>query len=56
MRLERAELAVKKGWYLGSWNSNMRVSVGWATTGIDAPHYHERMTEISLVARDRLGR
>ncbi len=51
MRLERADLTVEKGWYLGPWNSDLRVSVGWATTGIDAPHYHERMTEIYLVAR-----
>ena len=28
-----------------------QVSVGWATAGIDAPHYHERMTEIYLVAQ-----
>ncbi|MFN8536763.1 MAG: cupin domain-containing protein [Thermomicrobiales bacterium] len=51
MRLERADLAAEKGWYLGPWNSDLQVAVGWATTGIDLPHYHRRMTEIYLVAR-----
>jgi hypothetical protein len=51
MRPERADLAAEKGWYLGAWNSDLRVSVGWATTGIDAPHYRECMIGLSLAAR-----
>jgi mannose-6-phosphate isomerase-like protein (cupin superfamily) len=50
MRLERADLAVEKGWYLGPWNSDLQVSADWATTGLDMSHYHRRMTEIYLVA------
>jgi quercetin dioxygenase-like cupin family protein len=51
MRLERADLAAEKGWYLGPWNSDLQVAVGWATAGIDQPHYHQRMTEIYVVAQ-----
>ncbi len=51
MRLERLDPAEAKGWYLGPWNADLGVAVGWASTGIDAPHYHERMTEIYVVAR-----
>lgn len=51
MRLESADLTVVKGWYVGPWNSDLAVSVGWANVGIDAPHEHARMTEIFLVAR-----
>lgn len=51
MRLERADLAAAKGWCLGPWDSDLRVAVGWATVGIDAPHYHARMAELYLVAR-----
>jgi mannose-6-phosphate isomerase-like protein (cupin superfamily) len=51
MRLERADLAVEKGWYLGPWNSDLQISAGWATTALDMPQYHRRMTEIYLVAQ-----
>src|SRR4051812_16391861 len=51
MRLERADPAIVKGWYLGPWNSDLPISLGYAPQGIDEPHAHTRMTEIYLVAR-----
>jgi len=50
MRLERIDPRQHKGWWVGPWNSDLAVAVGWATAGIDAPHQHRRMTEIYLVA------
>lgn len=40
-----------KGWFVGPWNSEVPVPVGYASTGIDEPHYHKQMYEIYLVAR-----
>lgn len=51
MRIERADPTIVKGWYLGPWNSDLPLSLGWAPRGIDEPHVHIRMTEIYLVAR-----
>jgi mannose-6-phosphate isomerase-like protein (cupin superfamily) len=51
VRVERADPAVVKGWYLGPWNSDLPISLGYAPTGIDEPHIHTRITEIYLVAR-----
>lgn len=51
MRIERADLTKAKGWYLGPWNSDLAVSIGYANAGIDAPHAHSRLTEAYLVAR-----
>ncbi len=51
MRIEHADLAIVKGWYLGPWNSDLPISLGYAPKGIDEPHAHTRMTEIYLVAR-----
>ena len=50
MRIERASFTQDKGWYLGSWNSNLSISVGYANVGIDEPHSHSQITEIYLVA------
>ena len=50
MRVERADLS-DKGWYLGPWNSDLAVSIGYANGGIDQPHVHTRVTEVYLVAR-----
>jgi mannose-6-phosphate isomerase-like protein (cupin superfamily) len=50
MRLERATDA-GKGWLAGPWDGDLAVSLGFATTGIDEPHVHTRITEIYLVAR-----
>lgn len=49
MRLERIDPRQQKGWWVGPWNSDLAVAVGWATAGIDAPHQHQQMTEIYLV-------
>ncbi len=40
-----------KGWFVGPWNSAVPVPVGFATVGINEPHYHTHMYEIYLVAR-----
>ena len=51
MRIERADPAIVKGWYLSPWNSDLRIALGYSPKGIDEPHIHTWMTEISLVAR-----
>lgn len=51
MRIEKADQSVVKGWYLGPWNSDLNVSVGFANEGVDEPHLHKRMTEIYCIAR-----
>jgi quercetin dioxygenase-like cupin family protein len=51
MYIERAAGDVSKGWCVGPWNASLAISVGFANEGVDDPHYHERMTEIYLVAR-----
>ena len=40
-----------KGWFLGPWNSDLPIPIGWATQGIDEPHVHIEMNEVYLVAR-----
>ena len=44
-------MSAAKGWYIGPWNSDLEVSVGFATRGIDDPHLHRLMNEVYLVAR-----
>ena len=51
MRLEQADAQIAKGWYVGPWNSNLEVSIGYANEGVDQPHVHSRMTEVYLMAR-----
>ena len=51
MRIERASSAGSKGWYLGPWDSELAVSIGYANAGIDEPHVHSKITEIYLVTR-----
>jgi mannose-6-phosphate isomerase-like protein (cupin superfamily) len=51
MRIERANYSNDKGWYLGLWNSNLPISVGYANIGVNEPHLHTQITEIYLVAR-----
>lgn len=50
MRLEHTDFATDKGWFAGAWNSNLCISVGFASKGIDEPHAHRQITEIYLVA------
>ena len=40
-----------KGWFAGPWDSDLQVSVGFASKGVDEPHVHEEITEIYLIAR-----
>ncbi len=51
MRIEHSDPALDKGWYLGTWNSALPISIGYANKGIDEPHVHSQITEIYLVAR-----
>jgi mannose-6-phosphate isomerase-like protein (cupin superfamily) len=51
VRIEHADPVIAKGWYLGPWNSDLPLSLGYAPRGIDEPHIHTRMTEMYLVAR-----
>jgi mannose-6-phosphate isomerase-like protein (cupin superfamily) len=40
-----------KGWYVGPWDSNVPIPIGYANEGINEPHYHAQMHEVYLVAR-----
>lgn len=51
MRLAQANPLTAKGWYLGPWNSDLPIAVGYANAGIDEPHVHAQITEIYIVAR-----
>jgi quercetin dioxygenase-like cupin family protein len=51
MQLFRSDFGVQKGCHAGPWNSELEVSIGYATTGIDSPHFHQKMKEVYLVAR-----
>jgi quercetin dioxygenase-like cupin family protein len=51
MRSEHANMTGEKGWYLGPWNSDLPISVGYAHAGVNEPHLHARITEIYMVAR-----
>jgi mannose-6-phosphate isomerase-like protein (cupin superfamily) len=51
VRIERTDPEIVKGWYWGPWNSNLKISVGFANKGVDEPHFHRRMTEIYLFSR-----
>lgn len=42
-----------KGWFVGPWNSEVPVAIGWADRGVNEPHRHDEMSEIYLVARGR---
>jgi mannose-6-phosphate isomerase-like protein (cupin superfamily) len=50
MRVEKANRNTDKGWYLGPWNSDLDVSIGYANEGVDEPHLHRSVTEIYCVA------
>ncbi len=53
MHIERAKYTKGKGWYLGPWNSQMDIAIGYAHAGIDEPHLHARVHEVYLVAQGR---
>jgi mannose-6-phosphate isomerase-like protein (cupin superfamily) len=50
MRIHPIDLTKPKGWYEGPWNSDLKLSVGYANEGINEPHLHRSVTEIYLVA------
>jgi hypothetical protein len=51
MRIVRNDFIDQKGWNIVPWNSDFPISVGYAITGIDESHLHQRITEIFLIAR-----
>ncbi len=51
MRIERANYSQDKGWYLGPWNSQLDLAIGYAHAGIDEPHLHTQVREVYLIAR-----
>jgi quercetin dioxygenase-like cupin family protein len=51
MRIEKVDIAIAKGWYVGPWNAGLNISVGFANEGVDEPHLHRQITEIYLIAR-----
>lgn len=50
MRLGKADASADKGWFIGPWNSDMPIPIGYANKGIDEPHEHCGMFEVYLVA------
>ncbi len=50
MRIVERNTNVDKGWFAGPWDSDLDISIGYANTAIDEPHYHKRTTEIYLFA------
>lgn len=40
-----------KGWFIGPWNSNLEIPIGYANKGINEKHLHSAMYEIYLIAR-----
>ena len=51
MHLYHIEMHDPKGWFTGPWDSDLTISLGYATCGMDDPHLHAQVTEIYLVAR-----
>lgn len=40
MRIVQPDLAIDKGWFAGPWDSDLDISIGYANTGVNEPHYH----------------
>lgn len=51
MRIVQPNLTVAKGWFAGPWDSALDISIGYANTAVNEPHFHRRMTEIYFFAR-----
>ena len=51
MKNADAEGAGGKGWFVGPWNSDVPVPIGWADVGVNEAHRHQQMNEVYLVAR-----
>ena len=54
MRIEKADPHIAKGWYLGPWNAELPIAIGFANAGVDEPHLHRRMAEVYLIARGQV--
>ena len=50
MNLRHFDPLLNKSWFIGPWDSNLDISIGYANTGVDEPHVHQNITEIYLVA------
>lgn len=48
---QQIDLSQPKGWFVGPWNSDVPIPIGYANQGINEPHLHEKMFEVYLVAR-----
>jgi mannose-6-phosphate isomerase-like protein (cupin superfamily) len=51
MLILSSDPSLPKGWYLGPWNSDLPLSVGYANQGVEELHLHRKTTEIYLVGR-----
>jgi mannose-6-phosphate isomerase-like protein (cupin superfamily) len=51
VRVFHPDSGTDKGWFTGPWDSDLPISIGYANTGVDDPHYHREITEIYFVAR-----
>lgn len=51
MRVEKADRSRDKGWYVGPWDSDLPIAVGFANVEVNEPHVHDDTIEIHLVAR-----
>ena len=49
MHRNQVDISKPKGWFAGPWNSNLPISIGFASCGIDDPHKHTQITEVYLV-------
>ena len=51
MILATIDTTQPKGWFVGPWNSQVPIPIGYANQGIQELHYHAEMYEIYLVAK-----
>ena len=45
------DISLPKGWYVGPWNSDVPVAIGYANVGVNEFHHHSSMYEVYLIAR-----
>jgi quercetin dioxygenase-like cupin family protein len=39
-----------KGWFIGPWDSDLPIPVGYANAGVNEKHVHKQMYEVYLIA------
>ncbi len=54
MRIIEPDNKMEKGWFVGPWDSDLNISIGYANTAINEPHYHRSTTEIYLFAHGHI--